>query len=595
MKRKADVLLHYDGQNPFSDSQSRNFSDTKVSNEFCPTSCFWSLFNDQHEVLIGTRGSGKTFLLKMMRRSMLKTIDDPNARKLIKDQAFFSLYVPMQLEVLSEFKRIEADPKRQILLFQFFFNSVLAQSLLAEIENLLDEESDIRRRMVKKAELAQRLNACWFGDRAGQEVFSFAELSDKITGMYYAFDLERGELNDLPPLFIRQICSTLISSKAIVAAALGLSEEPTWLVCVDEAEFLNESLQKCINSTFRASSNRIVLKVATLPFSYTTLETLLPGTEVSPGNDFNFHIVDMRYDSADFRILSDRLCAHRLSTRLSAREISVETLEDFLGMVGNDDLIDYYRAEVQPQDTTREYIESRIIESFSEKRRAGSTSYHNTRKTIYDKYAPIFFVREMYARAKIGNSKPGWYAGAATVRKVAQGNPRMFIQIMNALFEKARKTKLTPKAQHEVILKFAEDFCESTQGLESYGAAAYHGLDWIGTYLKNKVHKSILVSAGCSFRLKYKNTEDFSSAKGWLQKAIAYSRLQVADETLIQGLREDSKYLLSNAYAASYWIPMRGDVMSDIPFQATPNTYMLSINQKQKQNKNQMSLFEEEI
>lgn len=591
MKRKADELLHYDGQNPFSDSQPRNFSDTKVSNEFCPTSCFWSLFNDQHEVLIGTRGSGKTFLLKMMRRSMLKTIDDPNAKKLIEDNAFFALYVPMQLEVLSEFKRIEMEPNRQISLFQFFFNSVLAESLLAELENLLNEEPDVRTRIVKKAELAQRLNHCWFGDSTDQDVSGFDELSYKITKMYYSFDLVRGDLGELPPLFTRQICSTLIPVKAIVAATLDLTEEPTWLICVDEAEFLNEPLQKCINNTFRASSNRIALKVATLPFCYTTLETLLPGTEVSPGNDFNYRIVDMKYDSADFQILSDRLCAHRMSTRLVAKEISVETLEDFLGTVGNDDLIDYYRAEVRSENATREIIEAKIIANFSEKRRIGSSNYHNTRKTIYDKFAPIFFVREMYVRSGTGNSKPGWYAGAATVRKVAQGNPRMFIQIMNALFEKARKTKLTPKAQHEVILKFADDFCESTQALESYGAAAHTGLDWIGTFLKDKVHKGNLVSVGCSFKLKYKNEEDFLDTTMWLQKAIAYSRLQVAAEVVICGLKKDTKYLLSNAYAASYWIPMRGDVTSNIPIQPTSNTYTVSMNSDQ----NQVSLFGEDI
>lgn len=589
MKRKADELLHYDGQNPFSDSQPRNFSDTKVSNEFCPTSCFWSLFNDQHEVLIGTRGSGKTFLLKMMRRSMLKSIDDPNARKLIEDKAFFALYVPMQLEVLSEFKRIETDSYRQITLFQFFFNSVLAESLLAEIENLLNEDPDILTRTVKKSELAQRLHQCWFGLDVDQEVSSLNELSYKITRMYYSFDLVQGNLDDLPPLFTRQICSTLISVKAIIADTLELSEEPTWLVCVDEAEFLNETLQKCINNTFRANSNRIALKVATLPFYYTTLKTLVLDTEVSPGNDFNYRIVDMTYDNTDFRILTNKLCAHRLSTRMAPKEICVETLEDFLGMVGNDDLIDYYRAEVRPEDATREAIEAKIVASFSEKRRIGSSRYHNTRKTIYDKFAPIFFVREMYTRSGKGNSKPGWYAGAATVRKVSQGNPRMFIQIMNALFEKARKTKLTPKAQHEVILKFANDFCESTRALETYGVAAYNGLNQIGNVLRDKVHKGALVSVGCSFRLKYKSEADFNNTKRWLQKAIAYSRVIVADEIITHGLSTDTKFLLSNAYATSYWIPMRGDVTSTVPVHLISNTYMVSVNL------NQTSLFEEDM
>lgn len=80
MKRIADLVKGSGAQNPFTDSQARNFSDTKLINEFCPISNYWSLFNDQHEVLLGTRGSGKTFLLKMMRYSMLKRIEDPQAQ-----------------------------------------------------------------------------------------------------------------------------------------------------------------------------------------------------------------------------------------------------------------------------------------------------------------------------------------------------------------------------------------------------------------------------------------------------------------------------------------------------------------------------------
>ena len=69
MKRVADAFKDYSGANPFNDIQGRNFSDDRIIREFQPISKFWTLFNNQHEVIIGTRGSGKTFLLKMMRRS----------------------------------------------------------------------------------------------------------------------------------------------------------------------------------------------------------------------------------------------------------------------------------------------------------------------------------------------------------------------------------------------------------------------------------------------------------------------------------------------------------------------------------------------
>ena len=60
---KSDELLKYPGQNPFAESQGRSFSRSKVEGEFHPTSTFLDRINQQHEILLGTRGSGKTFLL----------------------------------------------------------------------------------------------------------------------------------------------------------------------------------------------------------------------------------------------------------------------------------------------------------------------------------------------------------------------------------------------------------------------------------------------------------------------------------------------------------------------------------------------------
>ena len=84
MTKFADKIKGFIGENPFKDSQARTFPDKKVLSEFYPTSTFWSLFNEQHEILIRTRGSGKTILLKMMRYSLLKEINDPKAKEIIE-------------------------------------------------------------------------------------------------------------------------------------------------------------------------------------------------------------------------------------------------------------------------------------------------------------------------------------------------------------------------------------------------------------------------------------------------------------------------------------------------------------------------------
>ena len=587
MTRKADDILRYDGPNPFGDSQPRNYADTKILNEFYPTSCFWSLFNDQHEVLLGTRGSGKTYLLKAMRRSMLKRIRDPRADEIINNKSFIALYVPMHLEVISEFEKLDLRPDRLKSIFQFFFNCLLAEAIVQELEDILDEEEDELKAFQLGGKLSRQLDFVWFnGENTYGKGSNLKQLAQKIRNLYYSFDLASGDINKIPTVFKRQICTSLIVAKVLIAETLEFKEEPTWIICVDEAEFLNEIQQQCINSVFRSDSNRIALKVATLPFYHRTLETLNPGIKVCAGNDFNYRFVDMKYDSNDFINLTNQLCAYRLKTRLTAKQLDVESLEDFLGKIGNDDLIDYYRAVVGEENATREVIESQMIASFSADRREGSKNYTNKRKTIYDKFTTIFFVREMYKISRKGNSKPGWYAGAAIIRKVSQGNPRLFIQLMNALFEKARKSKLTPKAQHEVVLKFCEDLCNATKGLDY---DAYNCLDAISSYIMEKVHrKDQMVAIGSAFSLTCKNQSEFDRIRYWLQEAIAHSRLIVAEDALINGLQSNTKFALSNAYAAYYWIPMRTDSASRIPIKA-----LYSNNLVTNSSDTQMSLFEE--
>lgn len=590
--KASKYIKNYAGSNPFSDSQARNFSDNKVSSEFYPISQFWTLFNDQHEILLGTRGCGKTFLLKMMRYSMLKKMDDPKARKLVTEKEYIALYVPMHLEFVAFFNDLALSEEQQIMLFQFGFNCKLAEALITELISLLEDIADPLEKAKKTVEIVEYLTEVWFGkeDSAGYE---FESLSSRIVEMYYTLDKNNTELNGISSIFKRQICAPLLAVKTKLKQILNLSHEPTWIVCIDEAEFLNSSLQKCINNVFRSDSNRIALKVATLPYYHKTLETLVENVLVADGNDFSFRVVDLAYDSDDFIALTNKLCSHRLK-KVLGDEMTCDNLESFLGKIGNDDQIDYYREEVGIEQSRREVIENGIVQNFSDSRKKGVEQYSCKRKTIYDKYAPIYFLREMYKLTKEGNRKPGWYAGAKNVRKVAQGNPRRYIQVMSELFERARKTDLSPKIQHEVIMKFANRFCDETQALEGKGPVIYKELNNIAESLHKKVHDEYLRTIGTAFKLDYKKDRNkFSESKEWLELAIAYSRVIVSDEVKICGIKEDTKFNLSNMYAIKYWLPMRSDSPEKISIEHKESNSYIVKRCKQQDNYKQLSLFDE--
>ncbi len=587
----SDRIKKYTGENPFSDSQPRNFSDKKVLSEFYPISNYWSLFNDQHEILIGSRGSGKTFLLKMMRYSLLKRVNDERAIRLIKEKKYIAVYIPMHLEFVAPFNNCSLSSDEQIVLFQIAFNCFLAEALMTELRSIIDDIEDKGERIYKQLKLVTKLYEMWFSEKG--DVCDFDMLSEKIQKIYYSMDWSTPNNKDVPPIFKRQIGASLLAVKDIITNVLEFKEEPTWIVCVDEAEFLNETLQKCINNVFRSDSNRLTLKVATLPFYHTTLETLVPGIVVSNGNDFSYRNVDMTFDGQDFIELTNKLCEHRLYERFDSKMIC-HSVEDFVGSVGKDDAIAYYRYEIGDcEATSQEEIKKKIIEDFPPKRRKNAPNYSNDRKSIYDKYAPIFFLREMYKLSCEGNHKPGWYAGAKTVRRVSQGNPRMFIQVMGALFDVARNKKLTPKVQHEVILKFAESICKATKALEVEGPLAYKNITTIANTIKKKVHGEYLLSQGYTFKIKYKSDEDFGENLKWIQLAIAYSRLVVDEDTKKNGISIETTFNLSNAFAIAYWIPMRNDAPTLINLEKEDNSYKVSAPKNVEYH--QLSLFEENI
>ncbi len=592
MKRFADNILGYKGSNPFCDNQARNFSDTKISKEFYPISGFWSLFNDQHEVLLGTRGCGKTCLLKMMRYSMLKRINNPEASKLTRNKEYIGLYVPMHLEYVAQFSSKNFNEELQISLFQIAFNFLLAQSLLTELEELVKEETDEIKCYKKISLLVRSINEIWF-NKDNSEIYEINELRKKINLLYYNIDWTNPIIENVPTIFRRQICSSLSSVKTEIANILEWDAEPTWIVCIDEAEFLNISSLKCINTIFRSDSSRIALKVATLPYFHKTLETLDKNISVVDGNDFTYRVVDLDFNSKDFINLTNALCEHRLKEHFDQNN-TCKSLEQFLGTIGNDDQIDYYRYEVGEKKASHEYIEEDIINNFLKRRKENANTYSNKRKTIYDKFAPIYFVRKMFSISKNGNSKPGWYAGAHMIRKISQGNPRLYIQIMNQLFEKAKNTELEPKRQSEVILKYSSGFCKSTKSLEKLGPTIDKELEKISNYLHCKTHNNGIISIGNSFIFKYENQEYMKKYETWLQLAIAYARLFVDEETKISGITENTKYLLANAYAAKYWIPMRGDSPQKISTSPNFNNNYYVVQNKPNNKMHQITLLEED-
>ena len=139
MKRGSDNLKGFRGKNPFREAQARTFGEDKIVSEFCPTSIYWSLFNDQHEILLGTRGSGKTMILKMLSYSCLRKYSNDILSNIIKTHNYIGFYIPMHLEFMASLPGKNVPDDKKLRYFQFAFNCAASRAFLLEVGSLLED------------------------------------------------------------------------------------------------------------------------------------------------------------------------------------------------------------------------------------------------------------------------------------------------------------------------------------------------------------------------------------------------------------------------------------------------------------------------
>jgi hypothetical protein len=354
MKSILDILIGSDNENPFKDSQARSFSNNKLASEFCPTSFFWSLFNDQHEILVGTRGSGKTILLRMMQYSLLKKINDPEAKKILAEKKYIALYVPTNIEFLRSINPTDLNPELQTIFFQFGFNCFLAQTFLAEIGSIIaDVKPDFIQQSILKEKISRVISKMWFPEE--EECALFEELSFKIDNQYHNFNFHiRSDLSRLPQIFTKPIGAPIQSISRHIYQDLGMVEEPTWILCIDEADFFDIPHLKCINSLFRTYSQGIIIKMATLPFRHITRETTIKEEYAEPnGNDFNYRKIEFDPNGDEFEKITNSLCKNRIMKVINSASIGDLTLSSLVGVEGGDNQVDYYKKEIDSKESTR--------------------------------------------------------------------------------------------------------------------------------------------------------------------------------------------------------------------------------------------------
>jgi hypothetical protein len=546
----------YKGGNPFTYSQARDFSPAEVPSEFFPTSKYWSLLNNSHEVLVGTRGCGKTILLRMLSYSLYRRNPKLKTSVIRGKQRFYGIYIPLRLQLLNELAVDAALRRRQ---FRFIFNCVAAGSYLDEVKALLqDAFPDPRARLTAMRQIIDELSSLW-ATGISDTCQDIDDYKDQVNARFLRMRANWSLLDSDDSLFRAGLLEPILGAKDRINRILKLeNESTTWIACFDEAEYLKPDLQAVVNTLLRSATLGVVVKIATLPLHWEANATEDPEVTVqTEGDDFRFTELDYDAESSDFEALTNNLVAGRLRQLCLMADDKINStsaFDDFLGINNNRPLVDVFKSKVQRfvERDFRHEVEAELLE------RPGSKVVGGHVDGQIKRYEPIVILRRLRRMVARGNTKVAWLVGPEMARRVTGGNPRRFIQLCYLFFEKTRETRLglQPNAQHDVVVQFAENFCDRAKSVHREGFVLHDFITKLADYFEREMHHGPLKDVGLGFSLA-PNLLSLPRFVDAIKAGIAYSYIVRSDDEVYKPVTPESRLRLANAFAAKRWLPMR--------------------------------------
>lgn len=497
-------------RNLFEIENARNLNPKELVDTFVPTQSFWRLLSAKHHVVLGARGSGKTALAKMLSHDHLAMLEDSRAQSAIREQQFIGVYVPTKLEWVGGLKNKpwQSESQKEEF-FQWRLNLASCLALITTLESCIrcycgDKGSQAR----VEVEMATSLAEAWAD---GLKIETLDKLRSHLEDIEYSKHLliararatgdQRPSGNGPGPAFDSELFVPLKRGMTLAERILKLRPESVWLVCLDEAEFLEALHHRIVNSHMRAHSGRVFFKVTTMPYCHYTLAT---NTDVSldVGHDFEYAYIDsdpvlFARTSGEKSSIGTQFARTLFNRRVEASGLRDISIADVLGRSALlDDKDKDWGIDSEQFELMRRYCSSETV--YRAERLVGSPKF---KSEISRKIHGALLLRDAYEKFK-GRAEPDIYSGAVLAIRCGDANPRRLIRIFNGILlmvwsamNRGRAVpRLSPKDQTRVLKRLSTSALVRVQSEPQCGRELYEFLKTIGDSMHRDFHESPLTT-----------------------------------------------------------------------------------------------------
>jgi len=374
---------------------------------------------------------------------------------------------------------------------------VISASLRSCLDVYIENEGE---RAKAERELAKTLHETWSSSQSTCETLSALHeyLEDtehdkqarlaraRITGHETEEDLLVG------CYFESELFAPLRRAITLASRAFSFPAHTIWMLCLDEAEFLEPLHHRILNSHLRANPGNLVFKITTMPYYHHTLETNT-GASLNVGHDFEYIYIDkdplLLVAGEDGGYAFARALFNKRA-ELSAGDYSWADFEQMLGPSALlDPKISDWAADSKMMVLLRKYANPVTLERAT--RLAFTPQFKDQ---IARKMHGALLLKDAVARIR-GRTELDVYSGVRMAIHCSDANPRRLIRIFNLFISEnaAQKgVRLAANRQTKLLIGFSTSALSRVQSEPKNGTELFKFLSTAGNYMRQDLHENKL-------------------------------------------------------------------------------------------------------
>jgi energy-coupling factor transporter ATP-binding protein EcfA2 len=461
--------------NTYTTYNARHYNPEQVAEKFIWSDSFGELIQNDHSIILGARGCGKTTLMKMLTIPALHSWkSDKRAIKIKKEIPFYAVYISTDIYWDVKYQTYGDQLKEygsfSEIISHFSVNSNIFNSLcdtFFSIINLELKDSDEE----KEIELCTHLIKAWKLKPTIPKIVyikeALNERIDHVNQLIQEIIFNYSPDSKLPhPAFFNlnfeSSLEELIPKFERIYNISNNKKKKKWALCFDELEFAPNWLKDKLFTSLRSRKQYIIYKLSSSPILPSELKKVLSNEySASSGNDV--HLIKMwTTNNEEF--------SRKIIQSFFTDDASINSFFGTNELYNNK--ADSYKLEsdfyyqilslINKDKSFRNFLLNKGIDI----EKPDLTNKKN-QNVLYRKIKPIVYFRNFFIEKNDGikvelrsrKKAIDLYSGIEVLCKVCDGNPRWLIGIVSQIINRNKNTnKVSKGIQYDELLSAAKRF-----------------------------------------------------------------------------------------------------------------------------------------